>query len=175
MTSQAGQEAVYLGVLLKGFGYKQKGPDEIWEDNTSCIMMSENPTNRNRFRHVDVKVHVLRDLVRDGHVKLLKSADTRNVSDTLTKSLPRPASDEHREFMVGTRVPFSVFYANVNPSIPMSTTMLSGIPDSKYVTLKFHGLLWITLLRYLFLCILRSVLSIIVRTDNYSSTRGSAK
>jgi hypothetical protein len=87
--SQAGQEVVYLRALLRGFGYTQKGPTEIWEDNASCIMMSENPTNRDRSRHVDVKVHFLRDLVRDGHVKLLKYAEPQNVSDALTKSLPR--------------------------------------------------------------------------------------
>ncbi len=44
--SQAGQEVVYLRELLKGFGHPQKEPTEIWEDNASCIMMSENPTNR---------------------------------------------------------------------------------------------------------------------------------
>jgi hypothetical protein len=49
-------------------------------------MMSENPTNRDRSRHVDVKVHYLRDLVHDGHVKLVKCAGTQNVSDDLTKS-----------------------------------------------------------------------------------------
>ena len=37
----------------------------IWEDNASRIRMSENPTNRDRSRHVDVKVHSLHDLVRD--------------------------------------------------------------------------------------------------------------
>ena len=57
-------------------GYPQVGSTEIWEDNASCIMMSENPTNRDRSRHVDVKVQFLRDLVRDGHVKLLKCAGT---------------------------------------------------------------------------------------------------
>ena len=82
--SQAGQEVVYLRALLRGFGYTQKGPTEIWEDNASCIMMSENPTNRDRSRHVDVKVHFLRDLVRDGHVKLLKCAGPQNVFDALT-------------------------------------------------------------------------------------------
>ncbi len=109
--SQAGQEVVYLGALFRGFGYTQKDPTEIWEDNASCIMMSENPTNRDRSRHFDVKVHFLRDLVRDGHVKLLKCAGPQNVSDALTKSLPRTAFEEHREFMVGTSVPFSAFYA----------------------------------------------------------------
>ena len=48
--------------------------------------MSENPTDRDRSRHVDVKVHYLRDLVRDGHVKLVKCAGTKNVSDALTSS-----------------------------------------------------------------------------------------
>jgi hypothetical protein len=84
-------------------------------------MMSEKPTNRDRSRHVDVKVHFLRDLVRDGHVKLLKFAGPQNVSDTLTKNLTRPAFEKHREFMVGTRVPFSVFYVKstiaIDPSV----------------------------------------------------------
>jgi hypothetical protein len=40
------EELVYLRVLLRGFGYTQKKLTEIWEDNASCIMMSENPTNR---------------------------------------------------------------------------------------------------------------------------------
>jgi hypothetical protein len=111
--SQAGQEVVCLGTLLRGFGYTQRGPTEIWENNASCIMMSENPTNRDRSRHVDVKVHFLRDLVRDGHKKMFKCARPQNVSDTLTKSLPRPAFEKHREFMVGTRMPFSAFYAKV--------------------------------------------------------------
>jgi hypothetical protein len=56
------------------------------QDNASCIMMNGNPTNRDRSRHVDVKVHFLRDLFRDGHVKLLKCVGPQNVSDALTKS-----------------------------------------------------------------------------------------
>ena len=42
--SQSEQEVVYLCALLRGFGYPQRGATEIWEDNASCIMMSENPT-----------------------------------------------------------------------------------------------------------------------------------
>ena len=64
-----------------------------------------------------MKVHFLRDLVRDGHVKLLKCAGQQNVSDTLTKSLPRPAFEKHREFKVGTRMSFSAFYTTVTKTI----------------------------------------------------------
>ncbi len=101
-----------------------------------------------------MKVHFLRDLVCDGHVKLLKCAGPQNVSDTLTKSLPRQAFEKHREFMVGTRVSSSTLYAKATkafePIVVMSVSCL-------------------------FLCILRSVLSLIVRADNYSSIRGRAK
>ena len=54
--SQAGQEVVYLRVLLRGFGYTQKKPTEIWEDNASCIMMSENLTNRDRRHDQDMSM-----------------------------------------------------------------------------------------------------------------------
>ena len=107
--SQAGQEAVYLRALLCGFNFEQRGATEIWEDNASCIMMSENPANSDRTRHVDTRVHYLRELVRDGHVKLLKCAGPQNVADAFTKSLPRPALVKHRQYMWGTRVPFSAF------------------------------------------------------------------
>ena len=85
-------------------------------------MMSENPTSRDRSRHVDVKVHFLRDLVRDGHIKLVKCAGTQNVSDALTKSLPRPAFEKHREYCICLvlEVPFSAFYTTaVNLRMPI--------------------------------------------------------
>ena len=97
-----------------------KGSTEIWEDNASCILMSENPTNRERSRHVDVRVHFLRDMVRDGAVKLVKCAGPKNVADALTKSLPKPAFHKHREFMQGTAQSFSAFFASAHVA-PVAT------------------------------------------------------
>jgi hypothetical protein len=123
--SQAGQEVLYLRALLKGFAYLQHGPTEIWEDNASCILMSENPTNRERSRHVDVRVHFLRDMVRDGSVKLIKCAGTQNVADALTKSLSRPAFHKHREFLKGTAnlsLPSAFFASAYKPGVPAYVT-----------------------------------------------------
>jgi hypothetical protein len=66
----ASQAGIFV-CSLEGSATQTK-PTEIWEDNASCIMMSENPTNGNRSRHVDVKVRYLRDLAQNGHVKLVK-------------------------------------------------------------------------------------------------------
>ena len=68
--------------------------------------MSENPSNRERSRHVDVRVHFLRDMVRDGAVKLIKCAATQNIADALTKSLPQPVFHKHREVLNGTAQSF---------------------------------------------------------------------
>jgi hypothetical protein len=54
--SQTGQQAAYLRALLRGFNFKQKGPTEIWEDNSSCIMMSENPASENPEIELDMSI-----------------------------------------------------------------------------------------------------------------------
>ena len=113
--NQAGKEVLYLRALLKGFA-PQTRPTELWEDNASCIVMRDNPTNRERSRHVDVRVHFLRDMVRDGAVKLIKCAGTQNVADVRTKSLPKPAFHKHREFLHVTAQSFSAFFASTHVS-----------------------------------------------------------
>ena len=79
-----------------------------------------------------MKDHFLRDLVRDGHEKLLKYAEPKNVSDALTKSLTRPAFEKYREFMVGTRVPFSAFYATVTKAFEPIVAYVIELPIPMY-------------------------------------------
>ncbi len=55
---------------------------------------------------------------RDSHVKLLKCAGPQDVADALTKSLPRPALFKHRQYMWGTRIPFSAFYLSQDWTAP---------------------------------------------------------
>ena len=82
------------------------------------------------------------------------SVRDNRLSDTMTKSLPRSAFEWDREFIVGARVPFSGFYLKVTRTVePMCRMSLSC----------------------LLLCILRIVLSLVVRADNYTSTRGRVK
>jgi hypothetical protein len=101
-----------------GVSISDKSAPQKYGDNASCIMMSKNPANRERIRHVDTRMHYLRELVRDGHVKLLKCAGPQNVADALTKSLPRPALAKHRQYMWGTRIPFSAFYLSLKTGRP---------------------------------------------------------
>lgn len=40
------------------------------EDNQSCIIMTKNPVNHGRAKHIDIKYHHVRDEVKRGKVKL---------------------------------------------------------------------------------------------------------
>ena len=104
--SICGQEVIYLRALLRSLGYAQKGPTRVYEDNASCIAMSENPVNAERSRHIDTLCYFIRDLVRDGLMKLVKCAGTHNPADALTKSMPSPSYEKHMPHMQGTIIPY---------------------------------------------------------------------
>eukprot|EP00961_Rhodomonas_salina_P229561 3102472-Rhodomonas_salina.1 len=83
-----GQEVIYLRNLLRDLGHsKGDCPTTIYEDNASCIVMSENPVNAERSRHIDTLMWFLHDMACDKLLHLRKCAGTQNVADALTKSL----------------------------------------------------------------------------------------
>lgn len=51
--------------------------------------------------------------VRDKLLVLQKCAGTQNVADALTTSLPAPAFEKHSEYLWGSGVPFSAFWARL--------------------------------------------------------------
>ena len=55
------QEAIYLRALMKDFGYPMKEPTYIGEDNQSCIKMCHNPVMHKRSKHIDTKLHFMRE------------------------------------------------------------------------------------------------------------------
>eukprot|EP00961_Rhodomonas_salina_P198381 2676418-Rhodomonas_salina.1 len=118
--SMAGQEVVYLQALLQGFGFEQCKPTVVWEDNSACIQIANNPVNRKFTRHIDVLCYFVRDLVLDDLMVLVKCAGTHNVTDTLTtrKSLPGPSFTTHCPFLTGTHLQYKVFFVRLGIAIP---------------------------------------------------------
>ena len=67
--SVCGQEVIYLRNLLHDLGFAQVGVTEVFEDNAACILMSENPANPERSRHIDTCQYFLRNMVCNGIFK----------------------------------------------------------------------------------------------------------
>ena len=100
--SKAADEIVWQRRLLDGMGLTQSSPTPLYEDNSACRIMSENPVHTERSKHIDYRVHSLRDRVSAGVVRLVDCASRNMVADSLTKNLPADAFIRHRDIQLGS-------------------------------------------------------------------------
>jgi hypothetical protein len=114
--SRASDDVVFLRRVLDGAGCKQDVPTPLYEDNRSCRMMSENPVSNNRSKHIDYRVHALRERVKDGVVRLIDCASADMLADVLTKNLPAPDFARHRSVMAG-------LMPHTSPDLPEDLTV----------------------------------------------------
>lgn len=80
-------QCVWMRRILEEFGLKQSGSTTIMCDNSSAIKLSKNPVLHGRSKHIDVRFHFLRDLTKDGVVKLVHCGTNEQIADILTKPL----------------------------------------------------------------------------------------
>ena len=57
------QEALWLIAILKGLGFSQSKPVQIYEDNQSAIAYSKNPSHHKYTKHIATKYHFVREQV----------------------------------------------------------------------------------------------------------------
>ena len=89
------QEAIYLRSLMKDFGYPMEESTQIGEDNQSCIKMCHNPVMHKRSKHIDTKLHFIRERVENREVGIHYIPTDDMTADILTKSLPRVKVERH--------------------------------------------------------------------------------
>ena len=97
----AAQEAIYLRALLKDFGFPMEKATDIGEDNQSCIKMCHNPVMHKPSKHIDTKLHFIRERVENKEIKIHYVPTEEMTADILTKSLPRVKVKKHRTVLLG--------------------------------------------------------------------------
>jgi len=86
--SSATQELVYLRQLLEDIGYQQSDPTIIYEDNQGAILLADNHgIYSKRTKHIDVRHHYLRDIIKSGWLQVRHIPTERQNADILTKAL----------------------------------------------------------------------------------------
>jgi hypothetical protein len=114
--SRASDDIMFLRRVLEEAGVKQTTPTPLYEDNRSCRMMSENPVANDRSKHIDYRVHALRERVKEGIVRLIDCASADMLADVLTKNLPAPDFTRHRSVMSGLT-------PHTSPDLPKDLTV----------------------------------------------------
>ncbi|CAL1362691.1 unnamed protein product [Linum trigynum] len=84
--SEVGSEMVWIRRLLSDFGVACPAPMTLCVDNTSAIRIAANPVLHDRTKHIEIHVHYVRDLVRDGTISLHHLPTEEQVADIFTKA-----------------------------------------------------------------------------------------
>ncbi|CAL9003639.1 unnamed protein product [Prunus brigantina] len=96
--SSTGQ-VVWLRRILSCLNLRQIGPTVVYCDNVSTIKLSKNPVMHGRSKHIDVRFHFLRNLVKDEVVELLQCSTQEQVADVMTKPLKLEVFQKLRDLM----------------------------------------------------------------------------
>ncbi|KAG5458944.1 MAG: hypothetical protein BJ554DRAFT_743, partial [Olpidium bornovanus] len=68
-------------------------------DSQGAQAIARRPVNHQRTKHIAVRWHIVRDIVKQGRVTGVDGRTQDMIADGLTKSLPRPAHEKHAKAM----------------------------------------------------------------------------
>jgi hypothetical protein len=85
-----GTQVMWTRGILTEMGIEQaipSGPTTIYADNQGAIKLATNPVFQKRTKHIAVKFHYTRDLIKQGDVELSYKPTDQMIADGLTKPL----------------------------------------------------------------------------------------
>jgi hypothetical protein len=86
---EAGTEAVFLSNLLFELGFECCKPVRVNEDNQSVIHMVHGRGKFHKSKHINIKYHYTKELIKDGVIEVRYCPTDENVADLFTKPLDR--------------------------------------------------------------------------------------
>jgi hypothetical protein len=86
--SEAVKEALWVRQLLAEIGLKVNDPTKVHQDNMSTMAIALNPIQHQKLKHMDTRVHFLRDHLDKEDIALLYCPTNDMIADVLTKALP---------------------------------------------------------------------------------------
>ena len=88
--SEAAKEAAWLRSMLGELGFAQKEATVIHCDNQGAMFLAKNPTTHARTKHIDIRHHVIRQMLEDKVISLLYTKTEDQLADIFTKALAGP-------------------------------------------------------------------------------------
>jgi hypothetical protein len=83
--SEVGKAIIRFRQVLAAIGFPQYGPTVVFQDSNSAIKLAEGPSIKRKSKHIFVREHYIRDLIKQNYVQLEKVATADQKADMLTK------------------------------------------------------------------------------------------
>ena len=99
--TNATQEALFLEMLLKDFGFDTHRPISISGDNKGSIDLSKNSSSNDRSKHIDIKHHFVREKYSEGIINFHHVPTDENVADLFTKPATKPKLIKFQQLLFG--------------------------------------------------------------------------
>ena len=93
--AQAGCKARWFRNLYTELGFPIADPIPIMCDNWGMISMTQNAHSTQRSRHIDLKWHIIKQIIAKKLVTIIACHDEDQTADILTKPIPRPKHKKH--------------------------------------------------------------------------------
>ena len=95
------KEALFTGAVLSFICPELSGSCvRVFEDNQGAIALAQNPLSSARSKHIDVRFHFVRELLRAKKIDIQFVASKDQHADILTKSLAATPFKSHRRFLL---------------------------------------------------------------------------
>jgi hypothetical protein len=91
----AGCEARWFQNIYMELGFPLQHLVPIKCNNWNTVQMSGNPYSIQRSRHIDLKWHIIRQLIANNLVAAIMCRDEDQTADILTKLIPQPKYKKH--------------------------------------------------------------------------------
>lgn len=98
--SECAKELIFLKHVIESMGIKVELPIVIKTDNVGAIYLSNNYTTSQRTKHIDVRVHFVRQFIEDGIFKIEFVGSEDNDADIFTKNTSEEIFDKQSKKLV---------------------------------------------------------------------------
>ena len=74
---------------------------KILEDNQGAIALSKDPVNRQRFKHIDIKYHFIRDTLHKKKIEIIYCPTTDLIADIMIKPMTKLKLERFKRLLFG--------------------------------------------------------------------------
>ena len=136
--SRCAQQMVWIQTWLDEVEITHDLPGIIRGDSRGAIALSKTTKDHGKVKHIDIRHHFLRELVKSGVILFEQIPSTDNLADLFTKPLAR---DHHHRFLSALNIQWgSYVHGGVLKGDRIPVLFLCPIPEYPLFRLSYHSI-----------------------------------